>query len=442
MPAESSCPVAEVDRVLAPYIHSRQETQKNRKVLSRYLSAHVRPPRTAAPRHLDQECPDPQDLVKPDLSGISHSRLQYLKALQAKSEARLRLQRLQSSLEDLRTSHISEATAGDDSGYDSEVTQSYITLLRQRRRFAELEVIQVSLEKLLNAKPTNSHKEPKSLVEEAVGEQPSLPPGRLEQLSQGPSNDTSMLKLKKEVLEAKANMDRAQAAKSDARRRSQSSPVLAQQVYALTHARDELVTWVEGELAKMSEESEMFEDASPVKRWPHEPLSYDIASPEIRIRSAYNSYTEVRLSLINAYGSIHRPLGTHDTHNQIDIENDILPPAGLGSATIAKILPHLPHIAMTSKNERSLLQQAVYLQSRLSSADDEIADSLLRLAEESHLLSSGQKHLKAWGKTAAQSDRATEEFVSARMEEIHQEVVKLWTIRELSSLHSRVLVCT
>jgi hypothetical protein len=303
-------------------------------------------------------------------------------------------------------------------------------------------VIQDSLERLLNAKPVNSHKEPKILVKEAVGEQPDLPAERLEQLSQGSQNDNSLLRLKKEVLEAKANLDHAKAAQSDAQRRSQSSPVLAQQVYALTHARDELVTWVESELAKMNEESELLEDASPVKRWPHEPTSSDLGSSEIQIRSVYNAYTEARLSIINAYRSVQRPgpSDTHGSHNQIGTQKDTTSPTSLGSfPTIAKILPHLPHIAMTSKNERSLIQQSLYLQSRLASADDEISESLLRLAEESHLLSSGQKELKVWGKTAVQSDGVTSEFVLARLAEIHQEVTKLRVTRELSSLHSKML---
>lgn len=444
MPAATSCPVSEVDRALSPYVNSRQETQRIRKALARYLDTHIKPT-DAKPRHLDLECPDVQVRAGPDTSAVNGSRSQYIKALQARSEAQMRLNKLQGSLEDLRTSYTTEFIAQTDSAYDNEVTRSYIGLLRQQRRFAELEVVQDSLEKLLNAKPEDSHKELKLLVKETIGEQPDLPAERLDQLSQAPSNNASLFKLKKEVLEAKASMDHANATKSKAHARSTSSPDLAKQVYALSLARDELVGWVEGELGKLNEESELLEDASPIKRWPQTSTPPDLETSKMQISKAYDAYTEARSSVIRAYTSAQRPTtaNAEPVPNQINGVEEGQPATGLQSSrTVAKILPYLPQLAVISNNERSLLQQAVYLQSQLSTADDEIAESLLRLAEESHLLTSGDKGLTAWGRAAAQADASTEGYVSSQLEEIGQEVNHVRTVGELSSLHSKVLNLT
>ncbi|KAF2789803.1 hypothetical protein K505DRAFT_327999 [Melanomma pulvis-pyrius CBS 109.77] len=446
MPAPTPCPVPEVDRTLSPYINSRQDTLRIRRTLSKYLTANLRPvnPATQA-QHLNHECPLDYSAVNVKPPGIKQTRLNYLLALQARLQAQMRHRELQASLEELQNRHVTEAPAQSDSAYDNEVTRGYISLLRQRRRFGELQVVQDSLEKLLNANPSNQHKEPKVLVQASIGEQPGLPAERLDLLAQGQDDESWVFKLKKEVLQAKANMDRANSTRVESQTDHRAIASLQQQVHALSCARDEMVEWVEGELAKMNEESEFLEDASPMKKSTGGSPLLEMASAEAQVRMFYNKYTTSRSALVDAHESIQRPatastpaLGASNDHAHV-ISQSTTPNS---TRAIARILPYLSYLAQIAGNERSLLQQAVYLQSQLSSADEEITESLSRLSGESHLIPSGSKGITAWGKIAKQVEAATEEFVKAQLQESRLEINSINTIVDLCSLQSKVLSST
>lgn len=444
MPCSTTCPVPEVDRALSPYIHSSQETQKIRSALTRYLTANIKTAKSTTNQHLDAACPRDYSDVKPNAPGLQRTRLNYLRALEARLRAQERHRELQSSVETLQNNHYADIPAHNDSSYDNEATRGYVSLLRQRRRFSELEVIQDSLEKLLNANPVTTLKDPKTRVKEAVGEQVDLPVERLDQLSHDQNNDTSMFKLKKEVLEAKASMDKAKKAKVDASSRSPESFTLEQHVYALGSARDEIVAWVEGELAKLNEDSLLLEEASPVKQWPQETAEVDSTSSEQRIREYYDRYTLSRSKLIESHDLIQRQIhttesGTRSQTNGVAVDDSA---ESLPIRTITNLMPHIPHLIQTAGSERSLLQHAVYLQSQLSTAHEEITESVTRLSEESHLLPSGLKQLSDWSTTTTEAEKATADFVSEQLRESHHEISRINAIVDLCSLQSKVLTST
>src|SRR5205814_1928792 len=103
-------------------------------------------------------------------------------------------------------------------------------------------------EKLLESHPVTVPKDPKIMVKEGIGEQPDLPAERLELPSQDREVEDWVFRLKKEVLETRASMDRANSARESAQDENRGGEFeLKQQVYALSSAREELVDWVEGE---------------------------------------------------------------------------------------------------------------------------------------------------------------------------------------------------
>ncbi|KAF2869418.1 hypothetical protein BDV95DRAFT_498138 [Massariosphaeria phaeospora] len=443
MPLQS-CTIPEVDRALSPYINTRDDTLKIRRTLSKYLTANIRPVNTTTQnQHLNQECPHSYSAVNTAPPGLKDTRLRYLQALRARLQAQARHRELQSSLQELQEHHIQETSGQSESEYDNEVTRNYVSLLRQRRRFAELQVIQESLEKLLNADPPVGLKDPKARVKDAIGEQPDLPAERLEQLSRGQDDQTWIFKLKKEVLEAKAGMDRANSDRVEARNQRQGIPSLSKQIHALNCARSEIVEWVEGELAKMNEESEFLEDASPIKGTTANTTTTQTALSEDDMRQSYNQYTACRAALVEAHGLIAQPAARNSktsndaSGNKPDLVDSKDPLAS--EKPITDILPHLPCLARTAGNERSLLQQTVYMQAQISSANEEITDALLRLSGESHLLPSGSKGVEAWGKTAAETEANTERVVKGNLQESRHEVSTINTIVDLCSLQSKVL---
>lgn len=378
-----------------------------------------------------------------DPPGLGKSRAEYVKALRAKNGMQMIHQRLQMSLDELQNQHNLEAPAENDSHYENEVTRSYISLLRQRRRYSEFRVVQDSLEKLINAGPFIGLKDAKALVKEAIGDQPDLPVEPLDKLTQAQADDALLLRLKKEVLEAKSGMDRAISARRRAPGASRTHTP-EEQVYALTRAQVMIVDWIQGELAKMEEESEFMEDSSPVKQSVEGVCSPNFASSESSIRKSYERYVVARLGAIKSQESIEvsrrQPDPPHSTDHPrlsaVTTQDRVqLAPA----SNVAKILPLLSCLSIGDKQERSLLQQAVYLQSQISSADEELAESLSRLSGESHLLPSGSKGIVAWSQTATEVAGLNENFIRGQLKDSRQEVGSVATILDLYSLQSRVL---
>jgi hypothetical protein len=443
MPAQTTCPISEVDRALSSYVNSREETLRVRRTLSSFLTTSLRPVSAATKnQHLSHACPQNISATATNPPGLKGSRLEYLQALRAHSQALAKYREQQSLLEDVQQRHVDENPTQAQSDHDDGSTQGYIALLRQRRRLAELQVIQESVEKLLTARPPQASKELRTLIKGSIGEQPDLPAERLEHLRQSNDDQTWIFKLKQEVLESRSNMDRAKAAKVEAQSKANRLPSLLQQVHALECARDEIVEWVQGELAKMEEDSVFLEDASPIKRSPNNAASGDLGSSEQRIRHAYDQYTVSRASILQEFERLQQtPVARteegdkpRDASNKAVLHQPLHPPM-----LVTKILPHIPHLARTADNDRALLQQSVYLQAQIVSADQDIEEALLRLSGESHLLPAGSKDVSDWGKTAAEAEMAADEFVTQHLRNSREEMSGVGRIVELCTLQSEVL---
>jgi hypothetical protein len=443
MPAQTTCPISEVDRALSSYVNSREETLRIRRTLSSYLTTSLRPVNTATKnQHLNHACPQDISATATNPPGLKGSRLEYLQALRAHSQAVAKNQEIQSSLEDLQQRHVDENPPQAQLDHDNGSMQGYVALLRQRRRLAELQVVQESVEKLLTARPPQASKDLRTLVKDSIGEQPDLPAERLEQLSQNNDDQAWIFKLKQEVLESRSNMDRAKAARADAQNKARGLPSLLQQVHALECARDEIIEWVQGELVKMEEDSVFLEDASPIKGPLNNAAPVDLVSSEQRISHAYNQYTVSRANILQEYERLQQPPAVRkeegDKSGYISNKTESHQPPHL-QMLVTKILPHIPHLTHTANNDRALLQQSVYLQAQIASADQDIEEALLRLSGESHLLPAGSKYVLAWGKTAAEAEVATEGFVKQHLQASHEEMSSVNRIVELCTLQSEVL---
>ncbi|KAF2742638.1 hypothetical protein M011DRAFT_263708 [Sporormia fimetaria CBS 119925] len=442
MAPSTRCPIAEIDNVLSPYIHTKQETAQIRRALTRHLTSHIKSENQAL-RHTDLQCPHEKCVITTRTSSLRGSRLRYLQALEARQKARARLQELHTSLEELHENHIEEAAVPNDLAIDHEAARGYVALLRQRRRLAELQVIQASLEKLTSVAPTNDAlKDPKSRVKEVLGEQPDIPAERLEQISGQQDNEALIFQLKKEVLEARASMDHAKARKAEAKGKMQGVASLAQQVEALERARDELVVWMEEELAKLNEESGLLEDASPVKKMPQREGQVDLAQIRERIQESYNAYTTARKQLIDAHSAMVYGASKEEEKIGTPTIAQAAPPSTStpqSTNNVVEILPHLPILTTIGRNERSLLQQSVYLQAQLSAADQQLTESLTRLAEESHLLASGPANPAAWANAAKEAGEATKTFVNEQLGDGRREIERVAAIIERLNLQRKVL---
>lgn len=436
------CPVPDIDRALSPYIKSREDTLRVRRALSKYLTASLRPVQPAIQnQHLNHDTPHDLNAVGTNPPGLKGVRSAYLEAIRNQKAAQAKLSSLQSSLEDLQHRHVVE-TPVDDSLPEDEVIHSYIKLLRQRRRLAELEIIQGSVEKLLQITPIQGLQDPRQLVKDSIGEQPDLPAERLESLSPGDSSDSSILNLKKDVLEARSEMDKAKSARSEVHAIPRDVPSLGAQVYALSCARDEMVAWVQDELAKMEEESGFLEDASPVKRPAVIPSAQDPKSSETQIQDCYAKYTESRSIAIEKHQTLHQlpKTDTPDSQgNQFTQSSSPETKDTLVQTPTSTLSPYLPLLTQINANERHMLLQAVYLQNQIATADEEANSSLSRLAGESHLLPTGSRGVEQWAKTGTELDAQNAKSIQELLQSSRSEINSINSIVDLCSLQSKVL---
>lgn len=441
MPAETACPIPGVDRALSSYINSRNETLRIRRTLTRYLTSSLRPVNHATQdQHVNHACPQNITATGTNPPGLGGSRIAYLQALRARSNAEARHIELQASLEDIRQHHVEDNPTLSRAGQDDESTRNYINLLGQRRKVAELGIIQEALEKLLDAKPPNQHHDPRDHIQEVIGEQPDLPAERLEQIAQAEIDQTLIFKLKQEVLEARTRMDRENNARKEANSGNRDQPGLQQQVHALEKARNEIVEWMQGELAKMEEDSMFIEDASPIKRPKQEENLAHLSSAEAQVRDAYERYVSTRKEMIKAYENLTKPSPKDDDTKSDGIPVGVSDPeGGKPVRPLTKLLPHLPQLYRCAQNDRSLLQQAVYLQSQLAASDQELEEALLRLSGESHLLAAGSKDASDWGRVAMEAEAATEAAVREHLQGSKQEASSISAIVDLCSLQGKVL---
>ena len=448
MPTHTTCPISEVEKALSAYINTRGDTLRIRQTISKYLVSSLRPVNAATQnQHLSHECPQNLSAANTNPPGLTGSRLEYLQALRAKNQAQKKHRELQTLLQDMQQRHIDETPMQQESGYDDNSMRAYVSLLRQHQRLAKLQVIQETLHKLLNARLSPSLVDPKAVVKDRIGEQPDLPAERLEQISQVYDDQTWIFRLKQEVLEARSKMECARAAKDKAQMDSPGSRSLQKQVLALERARDEIVEWVQEELAKLEEESMFLEDASPVKRTASDTATpVDPASAETRIRESYNQYTSSRAGSLAAHKRLQQPLQVPNSeqerfHNAAQ-ETKQSQDAPKHDMPITKLLPYLPHLVQTANNDRALLQQSVYLQGQVACSDREIEEALLRLSGESHLLAAGANSVDAWGKTAREAEATAEEFIKDNLQVGYQKLDSIRAVVELCSLQDRVLSST
>ncbi|OCL07094.1 hypothetical protein AOQ84DRAFT_409564 [Glonium stellatum] len=419
-------PLPEVEAALSPYIHSRQETLNIRKKVARYLESQLASADESNSENsrLIVECVPLSLRVKrvpPEINGIRRT---YLEALQANVAARERYSGLKSELDELRSQHATDSASRLDVAYDQEATCAYINLLRQRRRFNKLQVIQKTLDKLVDAQPNPGRKDMRTLLKEKLGEQPDLPASKLEPQAPNQEVEDLIFKLKKEVLETKQGMDRANAIRAEAQKQQETveEPRLEAQVYALRCARNELVSWVEGELAKLSEdESEMLEDQSPQKKLGGVENSESAGcSYQEQIKELYDKYVSSRASLIAAIDSIptsvqYGPAGSETVESKSS--------SGLSQGTasttvkVTGVLPYVPALLQASRDERSLLQQTAYLRHQLASASEETLRTIRRLADESHLVAPGTNSALDWATATKDAAASTKKYVEESLEE-------------------------
>ncbi|KAL2004984.1 hypothetical protein VTN00DRAFT_2834 [Thermoascus crustaceus] len=391
---------------LAPYLKSRQEALRIRQALTLYLRSQIifaDDDSTNPGCHLQSHLSlcEPHDAVvgvkrvPPELTGL---RKEYLKALQANVAARKEYDAIAEEVASRRVK--SEADVGGDtaaSGGASSELQTYIALLRDRRRHEKLKLFQHYLNELNGrdaAKPDYLH-----IAHDRDRELPA--PHEFEAQIENESQDLGgtgqgleelVHKLEKAVIRAKGQLDRekklfeelkARRESSEDKQNGDASPAL--RAMALQRTRNELVQWVEEKLVTSGGD-----EKSPLQELSQDEMddiSQSIEDRKAQIREQYAAYLDARKALLDTVSVMSQPATNQSTKvrpQSMCEDKKTVPSSDLD---VVDVLPYASEVLFPlSKSQKALAIQKTYLSGILVKEKSTTRRILDRLSDESHLL--------------------------------------------------------
>jgi hypothetical protein len=255
------------------------------------------------------------------------------------------------------------------------------------------------------------------VVRKVVGEVPVLPSQRGGGVMGGvmdggrEEGELRMMELKKAILEAKATVERLEGGGSSMDVKASSG---AGELFALQQARNELIGWIEQQLAIIGDaQADEVEDvSSPAKANGQEEDGHVATSEEIV--QLYDRYLEARSTLLDTVQS------RQDVSPLASAPDSPKPPrtsaqeSDAASTTATTLLPFIKPLLDTQTSEQEIIQQAAYARRQLSAADSSSERLLRRFADESHLVHPGASHGRDWARAGEEAGEATRELVLAR----------------------------
>ncbi|CAL5869541.1 uncharacterized protein PFLUO_LOCUS3771 [Penicillium psychrofluorescens] len=377
---------------LAPYVHSRQDALRIRQALTSYLRSlvifvpHAEQSAHHAHSHLSLCAPiDAVAEVKRVPAEISGLRKDYLQALQANVAARKEWSSTSEEVASRRRRQRAPKIHDEDDlqGPGAEL-RDYLTLLRDRRRHARMQVFEHYLDELQAREAVDVN-----TVGAAV-DFSHLPWDAEESGRDGDSTDLDELvhQLERAVVRAKTQLDREKQLFKEIKARHDTitdKPSPAVKVLALQRTRDELVQWVEDRLV-----SEGDPDDSILQELPPEELEEAqrvLEDRKMQIAQQYASYLQARRELLDAAARACQPVilpgktPSPSVPKSDLVAEETSPPKPLDVLSYANesLLP-------LSQSQKALALQKSYLSGLLTKEKATTLRALHRLRDESHLL--------------------------------------------------------
>ena len=394
-------PLPEVARALSPYISTRQEALQIRRALTVYLTSLLQDEETAHGSSISLMLPE-ADIQLPEIPlEVSGVLKKYLKGMQAHLRAKREFSAVTAQGRDHPTSNsyigtlIKEISIED--GSEATTMHTYLALLRQRRRYERLRILRDYMDVLV-AKPAAKP----GYLDIAKHQLDALP---VEQspvtiVPSGPSNesvDELVVRLEKAVLRAKLKLENEQKLFMRIKAEQQSGRGIDStgrstpsdretRGHALHQTRQELINWVEGELAKT--------DVAP-NTPQHGVGSSHESSPATRnteqhvrdVEIHYGEYTRARkmclATVAEATSSL--PLSVSEGH-PLPSSDLAERSATTSGACCSGLLDSCMRLLVPLNLQRLMAQQKAYVSSTLIKEQEDIIRALDRLADESHLL--------------------------------------------------------
>lgn len=475
-------PLPQVREALAPYIKTRQEALRIRRILSLYLTSHIRSVDGELINNVVLSAPGGAVQVPKVPIELSGLRKDYLRALRANIRARNEYRQLTRDAVDAE----SDATRQLGPPYNrtaedkAEQLSTYLSLLQERRKYEKLSILQDYLEILNKKDVAASDYLSIDRMEKELPLMPEPPVAASWSVSSNDNTEKLIHRLERAVLRAKHALENEKnlIAKLKDEQRTQSRQIEATdaespagsgsggKVAALCRTRDELISWMEEQLAKSSQTNE---DASPeVSDRNLESEDCDIELRKAAIAAKYEQYLESRKGMIAAAsGTVsYQGQGAGGKEQQQSVDSQVESNRKHNDQQASLVLPYLTeYLIPSARAQKAFLQQEAHIATSLSKQQDLTMQLLNRLANESHLLPNypllsrqprfknavaalGPKQLsapvhesrstyeaRAWAFAADAARSATHEIVEQRLEHgfthVKNAQVVLHEIREL-----------
>lgn len=401
---KGSFPLPEVTRSLSPYISTRQEALQIRRTLTVYLTSLLNDEETANRLHLSLTIPDVDIQILEIPSEVSGAFKQYLKQMQAHLIARreYRAVALQERDHPDSNSYISPLTKGIAVGDGAEASSlhTYLALLRQRRRYERLRILRDYMDVLVTKPAAKvSYLETTKTQLDALPvlplQQPpvSIIPSRLNE-----SVDELVLRLEKAVLRTKHKLEIERKLISKIKVRQQSgrgidttegvtSSDRENRGHALHQTRQQLIDWVEQELARTDVAPNTPQHEVGTTNHKARSAAGDIEQSTREIESHYGGYIKARKMCLAtvAEATSSAPLSVSES-DHITSSNIAEKSGTVTGARSSGLLDSYHRLLVPLNLQRLIVQQKAYIGSTLAMEGEATIQVLDRLADESHLL--------------------------------------------------------
>ncbi|EEA22235.1 hypothetical protein TMatcc_008328 [Talaromyces marneffei ATCC 18224] len=389
---------------LVPYLRSCREILRIRQALTLQLQSHIvsdGPDGSSDQNHVGNPASSHLSLVVPNQANANVKRItteatgvrkEYMKTLQENIAIKREYNALFDRITSRRAADLK--TAPHTAVNSQEVFNHYLDLLRERRRYEELQLFDIHLKEWAATSEPPTEQDNSRLHLNLDG----LVIEKGDGSTNGPRDNVHALisKLEKTVVRAKAKLAREQhllKQLQDLQVSTRSANnTISPNVRALQRTRDELVQWVEEKLAITGTGDDTNEPQYENGTAANSTETSQLAAAEYksRIQEQYVAYVKARQSLLDAISGLSQPYKNTVTAPNISAQK---PPevAGINENTeewgsIDVFQNVSEHILPASKYQKSLALQRSYLVGMLAKEKTNLKHTMDRLSQESHLL--------------------------------------------------------
>jgi hypothetical protein len=376
---------------LDPYLKTRHDALKIRRTLSIYLTSLIELPEGLSHLSFPLAASNRAVNVKPVSPPLTGARKEYLKALQANVVAR---KQYISTVE--KVSHGNDSKSGFSNHSHLGVTraagdvlhlQIYLELLREREKLEKLQIHHHYLDRIM----TKEAAQPHYLDCEDVRDELGPPPLRDQENSRVASElDDLTERLEKSVLQAKSKLAREKKLLDELRTRlglsgensATDQTMEGSKVLALQRTKDELIEWIEQQLAKSAghDGPEALQDSRDAPSDMKESRSQKLD----QIKQQYANYIQVRKSFLATSFPAGAPLAVipqepiapADQHSRNQVPDRY-------SAVLPTVIEHLVRL---TDLKSSLTTLKSHHADSMTEGKSAMLHVLNRLSDESHLI--------------------------------------------------------